>query len=239
MGTQHIVPELSREKVFIRAFKTRSYFKIDDVLNFNIVNLLDGLKGIKFKDDYILSIVLFTEERVAPAYVDFLKPCESKSGKVILYVHEEVWKLANMGDPKSRYILAHELGHIILHRGERQEYSDTGASRYKAFPPERQAENQANWFADAFLAPDNLVSRFSSPLEFSLKMDFPGEYAVRRFDEVQYVARKFKSFRQRDSHNKDHIGEACSICANFTLVRNGSQLRCDICHSTKEVNYAR
>jgi ribonucleoside-diphosphate reductase alpha chain len=31
---------------------------------------------------------------------------------------------------------------------------------------------------------------------------------------------------------KGYVGEACPECANFTLVRNGTCLKCDTCGST-------
>jgi ribonucleoside-diphosphate reductase alpha chain len=31
---------------------------------------------------------------------------------------------------------------------------------------------------------------------------------------------------------KGYVGESCSECQNFTLVRNGTCLKCDTCGST-------
>ena len=38
--------------------------------------------------------------------------------------------------------------------------------------------------------------------------------------------------RIREAKMKGYVGEACPECANFTLVRNGTCLKCDTCGST-------
>ena len=38
--------------------------------------------------------------------------------------------------------------------------------------------------------------------------------------------------RRAEARMKGYVGEACPECANFTLVRNGTCLKCDTCGST-------
>jgi ribonucleoside-diphosphate reductase alpha chain len=38
--------------------------------------------------------------------------------------------------------------------------------------------------------------------------------------------------RRAEAKMKGYVGEACPECANFTLVRNGTCLKCDTCGST-------
>jgi ribonucleoside-diphosphate reductase alpha chain len=38
--------------------------------------------------------------------------------------------------------------------------------------------------------------------------------------------------KQGEAKMKGYVGEACPECANFTLVRNGTCLKCDTCGST-------
>ena len=40
------------------------------------------------------------------------------------------------------------------------------------------------------------------------------------------------SDRRAEAKMKGYVGEACPECANFTLVRNGTCLKCDTCGST-------
>ncbi len=38
--------------------------------------------------------------------------------------------------------------------------------------------------------------------------------------------------KRTEARMKGYIGEACPECANFTLVRNGTCLKCDTCGAT-------
>ncbi|MFD0935381.1 hypothetical protein ACFQ12_09310, partial [Methylobacterium trifolii] len=38
--------------------------------------------------------------------------------------------------------------------------------------------------------------------------------------------------RRAEAKMKGYVGEACPECANFTMVRNGTCLKCDTCGST-------
>jgi ribonucleoside-diphosphate reductase alpha chain len=38
--------------------------------------------------------------------------------------------------------------------------------------------------------------------------------------------------RRAEARMKGYVGEACPECANFTLVRNGTCLKCETCGST-------
>jgi ribonucleoside-diphosphate reductase alpha chain len=45
-------------------------------------------------------------------------------------------------------------------------------------------------------------------------------------------ARASLSDRRTEAKLKGYVGEACPECANFTMVRNGTCLKCDTCGST-------
>jgi len=38
--------------------------------------------------------------------------------------------------------------------------------------------------------------------------------------------------KRAEARMKGYVGESCPECANFTLVRNGTCLKCDTCGST-------
>ena len=84
-----------------------------------------------------------------PAYVTF-EPLK-------LYVDREVWKFAGLGDPESRFIVAHELGHLFLHDHHAKAFSDDPTERIRFKEKEHSAEWQANTFAAHFLLPDHIV----------------------------------------------------------------------------------
>jgi len=45
-------------------------------------------------------------------------------------------------------------------------------------------------------------------------------------------ARDTMADKRAEARMKGYVGEACPECANFTLVRNGTCLKCDTCGST-------
>ena len=51
-----------------------------------------------------------------------------KPNRKTLIIDPEIWADAKIGEPKSRFIVAHELGHITLHDHEVQPFSDEKAT---------------------------------------------------------------------------------------------------------------
>jgi ribonucleoside-diphosphate reductase alpha chain len=70
------------------------------------------------------------------------------------------------------------------------------------------------------------VSHDLSPAEKlgALQWSKPGTAAV------AHVATKAE--RRAEAKAKGYEGEMCSECGNFTLVRNGTCMKCDTCGST-------
>jgi ribonucleoside-diphosphate reductase alpha chain len=50
--------------------------------------------------------------------------------------------------------------------------------------------------------------------------------------EVRAHARAAAAEKRAEAKAKGYEGEACGECGNFTLVRNGTCLKCDTCGST-------
>ena len=49
---------------------------------------------------------------------------------------------------------------------------------------------------------------------------------------TQADARAQAAEKRAEARAKGYEGEACSECGNFTLVRNGTCMKCDTCGST-------
>jgi ribonucleoside-diphosphate reductase alpha chain len=49
---------------------------------------------------------------------------------------------------------------------------------------------------------------------------------------VEALAERSESALISEARVKGYEGEACQECGNFTLVRNGTCLKCDTCGST-------
>ena len=167
MATDYKVRFRSYDQVASLASEMRSRLGLDNFYTFNIVRQLRRLKGEAFGANGRLDIKLFTD-RDDKAFVTF--------DPLILNVHAEIWEEAEDGEPKARFILAHELGHILMHSHYRQEFTEIHELHLKAFPPEEKAESQANWFAAAFLAPDYLANNCSSETELCINFDYPRDF---------------------------------------------------------------
>jgi ribonucleoside-diphosphate reductase alpha chain len=68
----------------------------------------------------------------------------------------------------------------------------------------------------------------------ALKVDTAVMYAKKTVREAEVTVRSGRSEADRmaEARLRGYEGEACRECANFTLVRNGTCLKCDTCGST-------
>jgi Zn-dependent peptidase ImmA (M78 family) len=168
MATDYKVGFRSYDRVADLASQLRVRLGIDNYYTFNIVRQLRKLKeDWKFGIHGCLNIELFVD-REDKAYVTF--------DPLVLHIHKDIWEEAAIGEPKARFILAHELGHILMHRHYRQEFAEIDEFHLKAFQPEEKAETQANWFAAAFLAPDYLARNCASESDLCLSFDYPRDF---------------------------------------------------------------
>lgn len=139
-----------------------------------------------------------------------------------LRILKKIWTDAKAGFPYARHIVAHEVGHILLHDKTAIAYSETKAAQLRFVQDEESAEWQANMFADYFLVPDfiALKLRDGDLIEGLCVVD--SSLAERRLQDAQSARMILKP---------DYEGEMCSECGNFTLVRNGTCMKCDTCGS--------
>ena len=181
----------------------------------DIVDLIRRCVGLNFGKEGVLSLDIFVKKNQPyPAYVTF--------DPLVMHIEEEIWEHARIGDPISRFILAHELGHAVLHDRTARPFSgkDTGFGLFGF--NECSAEWQADTFAEHLLAPDWISSLAASPRDITLACNIEERRAEVR---LQSVKRR-RLWQRRD---KEYWGEACPECANFTLVRNGTCLKCETC----------
>lgn len=135
-----------------------------------------------------------------------------------LMIDQGVWEAAiDDHDPEARFILNHEIGHMIEHNNEAKAFSEADSKRLKAWPKEYLAEWQADTFAD----------HISLPWKFVEALDFDAKAIAQRCNVPKAVAlRQIEALRR----SKNYTGDACSFCGNFTLVRRNWSLRCDTCN---------
>lgn len=176
-----------------------------DVLDF-MLTFLPRIRGRRIEVKVVQEIDFLGSK----AYVDL--------SRGLLVVLDEVVEAAQLGDPEARFILAHEIGHIILHTGHEHFFSAQGEHEVRWAMEEEQTECQANWFAAAFLAPDASVRAIGDIDEIATACQLPRWAAFERFETV---------FRER----KAPLGGICRRCKDLVLRASAGDGLCENCAS--------
>jgi hypothetical protein len=185
--------------------------------SFNICEFVLGSLTRHFSAKGRLEIEFYDRGRDIddPAYVTF-KPLK-------LHVDRKVWQAAQNGEAYARFILAHEIGHIVLHDEFALAFSDEEAAQLKYLENIESAEWQANVFADYFLVPDHIALKLHDTDVVAGLCVVTDDLAKRRLKDAK---------NSRVVLNPTYVGEMCSECGNFTLTLNGALIKCDTCEST-------
>lgn len=139
------------------AQRLRSALLLTDQHAINLVDVVEfGLP--KLIPDFTLSVV---KDDDLPS--DTLALAREDPPEII--VRESVYCGAAKHEPRARWIIAHEIGHIVLSHGKTH-----SGERLGAFPADVAcAEHQANLFAQYFLVPQNFAEECNSPLAIATK----------------------------------------------------------------------
>jgi Zn-dependent peptidase ImmA (M78 family) len=160
----------------------------------------DEIEGIALRlrrelgiaDKYVIDIVSLVEFELSRLIHEFTFSVvdDSDLGSEILalarehppeiIVRESVYQQATQQQPMARWILAHEIGHLVLqHAGSATRGLNDQIPAHVA-----AAEYEANVFAQSLLMPSELVEGCSSPSEIAEKFLVSRSAAQRRFREV-------------------------------------------------------
>lgn len=159
-----------------------------------------------------------TAENVPEAHVRF----NYKTGSLKLSVSKLVWNKAKFNLPEARYVLAHELGHIFMHRHDRLAFSENNQSTLISLPEEDRAEAQANLFADVFLVYDDSVQDYTCSKKIENDFRVPPGCARRRL--------LFVEDERRRNHTGELLGDPCPRCNSMMLVRGKDLTKCKLCN---------
>jgi Zn-dependent peptidase ImmA (M78 family) len=128
--------------------------------------------------EFVLAV---SEDRImgdAEAYTQFEPP------RIVL--RESVYKAANNHEPRSQMTMAHELGHLVLHRGLAKA-RDASAPHRKELKPFNSAEWQARKFGAFFLLPSDVVRQFGSATDLAEGCRVSHQAASIRMQEVGHI----------------------------------------------------
>ncbi|UKS54910.1 ImmA/IrrE family metallo-endopeptidase [Exiguobacterium acetylicum] len=169
MSQPHFVASpMSRKQIRAFALFIRNLFNVPDDENIDIFRLIEyGLPEI-FKD---FSLRIIPKDKMYE-YAFFLPE------KNELWIREDVYEAALNGNPRHRFTLAHEIGHVFLHQNIKRLARGEFAVSIPAY---KDPEWQANEFAGELLAPAHLIGTLSQN-EIMLRFNLSSEAAKHRYN---------------------------------------------------------
>jgi hypothetical protein len=182
--------------------------------SFNLCDFVRGPLTKRFHSKGTVKVEFYdrTNDDDDPAYVTF-RP-------LTLHIDRKIWKAADNGEIYARYIVAHEIGHIVLHDEFALAFSDEDAAQLKYLQDEESGEWQANIFAGYFLAPDHIVLKLQDVDVIAGLCVITDDLAARRLSDAK---------NSKAVLTPIYEGEMCGTCGELTLVRESIYLRCDTC----------
>lgn len=106
-------------------------------------------------------------------------PARSFPNKNFIEFRENTYEGIYHNNPRDVFTLIHELGHLLMHKGE------FGLNRERIHKPYEDSEWQADTFAGEFLMPINLISQYSSSAEISENLGVSRQAAKVRIEKLK------------------------------------------------------
>jgi hypothetical protein len=214
-ATANMRAPLSEDVVSREATRPRAFAGMSLQESFRITEFVERVlpRWLREQGKGDLRIAFFDAEDGADyAYVTF--------HPITLHVDRQLWKEADLGEPSARYVLAHEIGHIVLHNHLSYAFSPPTTKTGSWGINGLSVEHEANRFAHHLLVPNEVALQVADIRAIARRCSVTMDVANDRY---QAVSRLVCAVQQ---------GAPCPECGNFTLVRNGTCLKCDTCGST-------
>ncbi|QGM45612.1 ImmA/IrrE family metallo-endopeptidase [Methylocystis heyeri] len=207
--TDYKVAPKSFARLAADAESLRKLLGADHRPEFKVWQAIEFLERTELPNKGVLTVHTFNAPLgYAPARVKY-KPLR-------LFIDRDVKEAALLGFPFEKYVVAHEIAHIVEHDNTAKAFSSSEAERLKAWPKEELAEWQADTFADNLLVPWKYLFSF----RFDINAIASACNVERKVVERQIAALKAE---------KRYVCQECPKCGCFTLARKGNALKCETC----------
>jgi hypothetical protein len=135
-------------------------------------------------------------------------------------VQEGVWSRFQEGRTDERVIVAHEIGHVMLHSDDPMQFSRDKSLQINFAENEHSVEWQANRFADHLLIPTHVAERIMDVERIAFSCNVPDRFAFDRLSSVWRAKKLLGTVRN---------GKLCPICGGFSIP--DSEAKCKSCPS--------
>lgn len=238
VGMNHKVRFKSEETIALTAARCWTVFPPKkrpfafDVIGFlNEVLVAEGIDTViatRGRRKGKLAIKFFEREFAQddPAYVTFAP--DQRDDYVTLHVDKKIWNLAENGESYACEILAHEIGHILLHDHHANAFSTDGNEQklFAGTSKEDFAEWQAIIFAGHLMIPTHAAQKFDDTHILAAATNAPDRVVRERLATVRAMKKVLQPIYE---------GDMCAKCTHFTLVREGCSTRCDTCGNREQL----
>jgi hypothetical protein len=123
-------------------------------------------------------------------------------------VQEGVWSRFQEGHSEERVIIAHEIGHVMLHSDDPKQFSRDKSLQINFAENEHSVEWQANAFADHLLIPTHVAERVKDVERLAFLCNVPDRFA---FDRLSSLWKSKKLLGAVPN------GKPCPTCGGFSI----------------------
>jgi hypothetical protein len=197
----HKVKHLTREQIAATAL---AWWKIAERRGyaFNICSFVMNVLTNKLGRKGPLSVRLYEDEELPERACVTFNP-------LVLHIRKMIWQDADIGKSYARFIVAHEVGHIVLHDQHALAFSNDAEAKLNFVQEEESGELQANSFADLFLVPDHIALRLRNADTIAGLCVVTDSMAERRLRDA---------FTAKSPLICSYEGDMCAECSNFTCT---------------------
>jgi hypothetical protein len=214
MRRDHYVQFLTEERIAATALKWRLLAERTLSWTFDIIEFVECVlpKHLR-KGSFTVERFDRKSPKEDPAFVTY--------DPTVLHVDRMIWARATRRDGFARFVVAHEIGHIILHDSFAKPFSSDPTLNIRfGGMDEYSAEWQANIFARYFLVPDLIVAQFETEEQMVELCDVPDDVAR------DALATHKEKVRRAQAHAEQ---EYCIDCGHLAVVRKGTISKCSRC----------
>jgi IrrE N-terminal-like domain len=146
----------------------------------------------------------------SPASVEF-------TPRLLMRVQESVWSRFQEGRNDERVVIAHEIGHVMLHSDDPKQFSRDAGLQITFAEQEYSVEWQANRFADHLLIPTRIAESVFDVARLAFVCNVSERFAFERLSNV---------CKEKKMCGSVPNGRLCPDCGRFSIPDGDTQCEC-------------